>query len=115
MQSHGIHAISNSASLEANHYAAIAKQELADDARQRHSDRCDEILGAFDAKDVMSAIELAGEHSSYKLDALYEALAIIPQLNIANIDDARMMRVAMAFSNIATYYAGHRAAMELGA
>ena len=110
-----MHAISNSGSLEAAHYSEIAKQELSSVAKQRHSDKCDEILGSFDARDVMSAIELVADVASYKLDALYEALAIIPQLNIANIDDARMMRVAMAFSNIATYYAGHRAAMELGA
>lgn len=106
------HAISNAGSLESGYYR---QQDLMHDEalrRERLDARADEILGAFDAKDVMTAIDLVATYEPERIHKLYEALAIIPQLQTWKIEDPRMRAIAQAFEPISNYYAGYMAMKE---
>lgn len=109
------HAISNSGSLEAAYYRL---QDLAHDEdlkRERLDAICERIRDAFDAKDVMSAFDVVSAGDPDRMQGLYEALAILPQLQTWTIEDARLRNIAIAFERVSSYYAGYMAAKELGA
>lgn len=106
------HAISNAGSLEAAYYRLQDLQRDQDLAQERRESKAEQILDSFDWKDVRDALDLAGEKSPASLEAFCEAMAIIPQLNINKIEDRRLRNIALAFSRIANFYAGHRAAQE---
>lgn len=106
------HAISNAGSLEAAYYRLQDLQRDADMAQERREIKAEQILDGFDWKDVRDALELAGEKDHAALEAFCEAMSILPQLNINKIEDRRLRSIALTFSKIANYYAGHQAAKE---
>lgn len=106
------HAISNSGSLEADYYRRETLASIADLAQERRKFAVDQIIDSFDWKDVRDALELAGEKEPAALEALCEEMRVLATIRIDKIEDKRLRNIAIAFSAISHYYAGHRAAEE---
>lgn len=107
------HAISNAGSLEAAYYRRETAAHIVDLAQERREFRAEQILDAFDWKDVRDALELAGEKEPAALEALCEEMRVLATIRIDKIEDKRLRNIAIAFSAISNYYAGHRAAAEV--
>ena len=109
------HAISNAGALEAAHYESNARGEALEIAQSRRESLSEQIIDRFDGKDVMTAFDIVSEFDPNKMHRLYEALAILPQLDITKIEDRQLRNLVIAFAPVAHYYAGYMAAKELGA
>lgn len=107
------HAISNAGSLEADYYRRETLASIADLAKERREFLAKQIRDSFDWKDVRDALELAGKKDPAALEALCEEMRVLATIRIDKIEDKRLRNIAIAFSAISNYYAGHRAAEEV--
>lgn len=106
------HAISNAGSLEADYYRRETLASIADLAQSRREFAAEQILDGFDWKDVRDALELAGDKDPAAFEALCEEMRVLATIRIDKIEDKRLRNIAIAFSKISNFYAGHRAAEE---
>lgn len=107
------HAISNTGSLEADYYRRETMASVAHLAQERREFRAEQILDAFDGRDVSDALELAGDKDPDAYLALCDSLAHVQHIPIHKITDRRLRDMALALDKVARYYAGHRAAGEV--
>lgn len=106
------HAISNAGSMESAYYRRETAAHIVDLAQERREFRAEQILDAFDWKDVRDALELAGEKEPEDFQALCESLAHLQHIPIHKIEDRRIRDLAIALDKVSRFYAGHRAAGE---
>lgn len=62
---------------------------------------------------MRDALELVGEKEPAALEALCEEMRVLATIRIDTIEDKRLRNIAIAFSAISHFYAGHRAAVEV--
>lgn len=97
---------------DAAYFAQQDKAHELDLAHEHMQFKAEQILDGFDWKDVRDALELAGEKDPEALEALCEEMKILATIRIDKIEDKRLRNIAIAFSKISNFYAGHKAMEE---
>lgn len=107
-----MHAINGFAFADSAYERRETLASIADLAQERREFAAEQILDGFDWKDVRDALELAGDKDPAAFEALCEEMRVLATIRIDKIEDKRLRNIAIAFSKISNFYAGHRAAEE---